>query len=112
MSRFDVRPSVARAPLSGPMPLTLITGPANAAKAGAVFERLPAALPRDPLLVVPTAAGRPPHPPAADPPHYRRELAGSGIVFGADVVPFARLVAEIAVRAGLTARPLGPVARD
>src|SRR4051794_1647236 len=85
------------------MPLTLITGPANAAKAGAVFERLRAALPRDPLLVVPTAA---------DATHYQRELAGSGIVFGADVVTFARLVAEIAVRAGLTARPLGPVARD
>jgi len=85
------------------MPLTLITGPANAAKAGAVFERLRAALPRDPLLVVPTAA---------DATHYQRELAGSGIVFGADVVTFARLVAEIAARAGLTARPLGPVARD
>ena len=33
-------------------------------------------------------------------------------MFGADVVTFARLVAEIAARAGLTARPLGPVARD
>ena len=85
------------------MPLTLITGPANAAKAGAVFERLRAALPRDPLLVVPTAA---------DAMHYQRELAGSGVVFGADVVTFARLIGEIAARARLTARPLGPVARD
>ena len=51
------------------MPLTLITGPANAAKAGAVLERLRAALPRDPLLVVPTAA---------DVEHYQRELAASG----------------------------------
>src|SRR3954447_15563038 len=98
-----VRPSGAPATLSGPMPLTLITGPANAAKAGAVFERLRAAPARDPLLVVPTAA---------DATHYQRELAGSGIVFGAEVVTFARLIAEIAARAALTARPLGPVARD
>ena len=61
------------------MPLTLITGPANAAKAGAVFERLRAALPRDPLLVVPTGADR---------EHYQRELAASGIVFGAEVLTF------------------------
>jgi ATP-dependent helicase/DNAse subunit B len=85
------------------MPLTLITGPANAAKAGAVLDRLRAALPRDPLLVVPTAA---------DVEHYQRELAGSGIVFGAEVLTFARLVREIATRTGLDARPLGRVARD
>ena len=85
------------------MPLTLITGPANAAKAGAVFERLRAALPRDPLLVVPTSADR---------EHYQRELAGSGIVFGAEVVRFDRLMALVAAAAGLTVRPLGPVARD
>jgi RecB family exonuclease len=85
------------------MPLTLITGPANAAKAGAVMERLRAAIPRDPLLVVPTAA---------DVEHYQRELAGSGIVFGAEVVTFARLIREVAGRAGVQARPLGRVARD
>jgi hypothetical protein len=85
------------------MPLTLITGPANAAKAGAVLERLRAAVPRDPLLVVPTAA---------DVEHYQRELAASGIVFGAEVLTFSRLVGEIAGRAGLDARPLGPVARE
>src|ERR671922_170447 len=85
------------------MSLTLITGPANAAKAGAVLERLRAAIPRDPLLVVPTAA---------DVEHYQRELAASGIVFGAEVLTFARLVREIAARTGLDARPLGPVARD
>jgi RecB family exonuclease len=92
-----------RATLDGSMPLTLITGPANAAKAGAVLERLRAALPRDPLLVVPTAA---------DVEHYQRELAASGIVFGAEVLTFSRLVREIAGRAGLEARPLGRVARD
>jgi len=85
------------------MPLTLITGPANAAKAGAVLERLRAALPRDPLLVVPTAA---------DVEHYQRELAASGIVFGAEVLTFSRLVREIAGKVGPEARPLGRVARD
>ena len=94
-SRPRRAPSAARATLLGPMPLTLITGPANAAKAGAVLERLRAALPRDPLLVVPTAA---------DVEHYQRELAGSGIVFGAEVLTFARLVREIASRTGLRAR--------
>ena len=38
------------------MSLTLVTGPANAAKAGYVLERLRAVLHREPLLVVPTAA--------------------------------------------------------
>jgi len=85
------------------MPLTLITGPANAAKAGAVLERLRAALPREPLLVVPTAA---------DVEHYQRELAGSGLVFGAEVLTFGRLIREIASRTGLDARPLGRVAGD
>ena len=85
------------------MPLTLITGPANAAKAGAVLERLRAAAPRDPLLVVPTAA---------DVEHYQRELAASGIVFGAEVLTFSRLVREIGGRAGLEVRPLGHVAAD
>ena len=101
----DVRPtpSARHATLFGSMPLTLITGPANAAKAGAVLDRLRAALPRDPLLVVPTAA---------DVEHYQRELAGSGIVFGAEVLTFARLMREIATRTGLDARPLGRVARD
>src|SRR5215211_4969397 len=85
------------------MPLVLITGPANAAKAGAVLERLRAAIPRDPLLVVPTAA---------DVEHYQRELAASGIVFGAEVLTFSRLIREIARRTGLKERPLGFVARD
>ena len=85
------------------MPLTLVTGPANAAKIGAVLERLRAARPRDPLLVVPTAA---------DVEHYQRELAGSGIVFGAQVLTFSRLIGEIARRTGVRSRPLGWVARD
>jgi ATP-dependent helicase/DNAse subunit B len=85
------------------VPLTLITGPANAAKAGVVLERLRAALPHEPLLVVPTAA---------DAEHYGRELAAEGIVFGAEVLTFSRLVRALAAAAGVSGRPLGTVARD
>src|SRR3954470_15957040 len=84
------------------MPLTLVTGPANAAKAGAVLERFRAALPRDPLLVVPTRA---------DAEHYQRELAAGGVVFGGEVVTFAGLARAIAERTGASRRTLGPVAR-
>ena len=60
--------------------------------------------PRDPLLVVPTAA---------DVEHYQRELAASGIVFGAEVLDVLRgSCARSPRRAGLDARPLGRVARD
>ena len=56
--------------MTGPaMSLTLVTGPANAAKAGYVLERLREVLHREPLLVVPTAA---------DVAHYQRELAAGG----------------------------------
>jgi ATP-dependent helicase/DNAse subunit B len=85
------------------MPLTLIIGPANAAKAGAVLERFRAALPREPLLVVPTPA---------DAEHYQRELSAEGIVVGAEVVTFRRLVREIAFVTGVRPRVLGPVARE
>jgi ATP-dependent helicase/DNAse subunit B len=85
------------------MPLALITGPANAAKAGAVLERFRAALPREPLLVVPTPA---------DAEHYQRELSAEGIVVGAEVVTFRRLVREIAWVTGVRPRVLGPVARE
>src|SRR5688572_30855855 len=78
------------------MPLTLVTGPANAAKAGAVLARLRTLRPQDPLLVVPTSA---------DVDHYRRELAAAGIVFGAEVLTFRRLVREIAAAAGVHGRP-------
>ena len=85
------------------MPLTLVTGPANAAKAGYVLERLRGVLHLEPLLVVPTAA---------DVSHYGQELAAGGVVFGAEVLTFERLVREIGRVAGVTARPLGRVARD
>jgi RecB family exonuclease len=85
------------------MPLTLITGPANAAKAGAVLERFRVALPREPLLVVPTPA---------DVEHYQRELAAEGIVLGAQVLTFSWLVGAIAEATGVRPRVLGRVARE
>jgi ATP-dependent helicase/DNAse subunit B len=88
---------------SPPMPLTLITGPANSAKAGAVLERLRAALAREPVLVVPTSA---------DAMHYQRELASAGVVFGAEVLTFSALVRELARATGVRGRVLGPVARE
>ncbi len=48
------------------MPLTLVLGPANSAKAGEVLGAYTLAARRDALLVVPTAA---------DVDHYERELA-------------------------------------
>ena len=64
------------------MPLTLVTGPANAEKAGHVLAAYRAALDRAPLLVVPTAA---------DVERYRRELASAGAVFGVEVLRFGWL---------------------
>ena len=84
------------------MPLTLVTGPANAAKAHVVLERYRAALAREPILVVPRSA---------DAEHYRRELAHSGATVGARVEAFSGLIREIASRAGLLERPLGEHAR-
>ena len=76
------------------MPLTLITGPANAAKAGAVLERLRAALSRDPCS---SSRRRP------TPRHYARELAGAGLVFGAEVTTFPCLIRDLARAAGSAA---------
>lgn len=85
------------------MPLTLLTGPANSAKARAVLDGVRAALDREPLLVVPTAA---------DVARYRRELAEDGLVMGARVATFDGLLGEIARRAAVAGRPLGEVARE
>src|SRR4051794_41446370 len=84
------------------MSLTLAPGPANAAKAGYVLERLREVLHREPLLVVPTAA---------DVAHYQRELAAGGVVFGAEVLTFSRLWRGIGGGAGGAARPPGGGAR-
>ena len=92
------------------MPLTLVTGPANSAKAGAVLGGFRAELGRaasgrapEPVLVVPTAADVEP---------YQRELAASELIFGGEVLTFGRLVRDIAARTGFTRRALGDVARE
>ena len=90
------------------MPITLLTGPANAGKAHAVLDALRGhvARGRQPLLVVPTGA---------DADIYRRELAQRGPICGARTILFAGLVEQIALRAAPRTRavePLGPAARE
>ena len=76
------------------MPLTLVLGPANSAKAGEVLGAYAAAARRGALLVVPTAI---------DARHYARELAGDGAVLGS-VRHLQRAGPEIARRAGYAGR--------
>jgi ATP-dependent helicase/DNAse subunit B len=87
------------------VPITLITGPANAGKArealGAVREHLAHGV--QPLLVVPTRA---------DVERYRRELALEGAVLGARVERFEGLIGEVSRRAGVSEPVLGRVARE
>jgi ATP-dependent helicase/DNAse subunit B len=85
------------------VPLTLLTGPANAAKVGFVLDRFRAASERSPLLVVPRTA---------DVDHYQRELAERGALVGGSVVAFRRLVEAMAEAVGVPGRPIGPVARE
>ena len=73
------------------MPLKLVTGPANAAKAGEVLGALRYRLEQEPLLVVPAFS---------DVEHSQRELAERGAIFGARVLLFAWLFETIAQRAG------------
>lgn len=77
------------------MPLNLVTGPANAAKAGSVLGPLRDRLAEEPVLVVPSFE---------DVEHSQRELAERGAVFGTRVVRFAWLYELIAARAGYVAR--------
>ena len=78
------------------MALELVTGPANAEKAGAVLARVRALAGggSDPILVVPTGP---------DALAFRRELAADGLVFGVRVETFNALRREIAERTGVTA---------
>ena len=85
------------------MPLTLVTGPANAGKARFVLDAVRARVEDDPLLVVPTVD---------DAEAYRRELAEGGTVFGPRVTVFDGLIAEMAHRAGSAEEALGPAQRD
>ena len=85
------------------MPLNLVTGPANAAKAGEVLGGLRHRLDEDPILVVPTLA---------DVEHAQRELAERGAVFGARVMRFKWLFGVIAERAGFDARVASDFQRE
>jgi ATP-dependent helicase/DNAse subunit B len=87
------------------MPITLITGPANAGKAREVLDAMRGHLARgeEPLLLVPTRA---------DVESYRRELALEGAVLGARVERFEGLIGEIVRRAGVSEPVLGRVARE
>lgn len=86
------------------MPITLITGPANAGKAQVVMDamRMHLAHGLQPLLVVPTRA---------DVEAYLRELAGEGAVLGVRVERFAGLIAEAVSRAEVRDPVLGSLAR-
>jgi superfamily I DNA/RNA helicase len=84
------------------MPLTLVLGPANAAKAGEVLGAYALAARRDALLVVPTAA---------DVAYYERELAAPGVTLGR-ALTFSGLLDEIALRARYRRIRLTPLQRD
>jgi hypothetical protein len=94
-------PSPASA-IIGVMPLTLVLGAANSAKAGEVLGAFAAASARGAILVVPTSA---------DAAHYTRELAGQGAVLGS-VLTFSGLAAEIAGRTGYAGRRLSSLQRE
>jgi ATP-dependent helicase/DNAse subunit B len=85
------------------VPLSLVTGPANAEKARVVLDALQAAASREPLLIVPTMQ---------DALVYRRELAERGLVFGADVRTWSGLARELARAAGVRGRPIGGLSRE
>ncbi|MBN1528498.1 MAG: exodeoxyribonuclease V subunit gamma [Thermoleophilaceae bacterium] len=85
------------------MPLRLVTGPANAAKAGEVLGGLRARLDEDPVLLVPSFQ---------DVEHAQRELAERGAVFGARVLRFERLYKLVADRVGYRERVVSDVQRD
>ena len=84
------------------MPLKLVLGPANSAKAGEVLGAYAPAAQRGALLVVPTAP---------DAAHYAREQAAAGAVLGS-VLTFGGLASEIARRAGYGGRRLSALQRD
>ena len=87
------------------MPITLITGPANAGKAEVVLDavRRHLAHGEEPLLIVPTRA---------DAEHYLRELAGERVAMGVRVERFAGLIGEAVRCAGVGEPILGGVARE
>jgi ATP-dependent helicase/DNAse subunit B len=85
------------------VPLTLVTGPANAAKAGEVLGGLRARVDEEPILVVPAFQ---------DVEHAQRELAERGAVFGVSVLRFKHLFREIGRRTGHAERIASDVQRE
>jgi len=85
------------------MPLTLVTGPANSAKAGVVLDAFRARRRQAPWLVVPTLD---------DAASFARELTGERATQSGRVTTFAGLMREIARRAGWWARTVGPLQRE
>jgi ATP-dependent helicase/nuclease subunit B len=84
------------------VPLTLVLGPANSAKAGVVLGAYADAARRGAVLVVPTAI---------DARHYARELAADGVVLGS-VVTFSGLAHEVARRAQYAGRRVSELQRE
>jgi ATP-dependent helicase/DNAse subunit B len=87
------------------MPITLVTGPANAAKAEVVLDAVRRHLAHgdEPLLVVPTRA---------DAEHYTRELAADGAIVGVRVERFAGLIEQLVARSGGGEQPLRRFAQE
>src|ERR1700679_2867288 len=87
------------------MPITLVTGPANAGKAEVVMDtvRRHLAHGREPLLIVPRSA---------DVAHYLRELAGARVAMGVRVARFSELIDETVRRAGVAEAVLAGFARE
>ena len=87
------------------MPITLITGPANAGKAQVVLDSVRRLLARgeEPLLIVPTHA---------DAEAYLRELAGEGAAMGVRVQRFDGLIEEVVHRAGAGEAAFGGLGRE
>ena len=87
------------------MPITLVTGPANAGKAEVVMDtvRRHLAHGREPLLIVPRST---------DVEHYLRELAGARVAMGVRVSRFSELIDETVRRAGVAEAVLGGLARE
>jgi ATP-dependent helicase/DNAse subunit B len=87
------------------VPITLISGPANAGKAELVMDavRRHLAHGEEPLLVVPTRT---------DTAYYLRELAGAEAVMGVRVTVFADLLEELVRRAAVAQRVLGSLATE
>lgn len=85
------------------MPLKLITGPANSAKAGTVLDAFRARRRQEPWLVVPTQD---------DVAVFAAELLGEGATQPGRVTTFDGLAREIARRAGWWVRTLSPLQRE